>query len=57
MLRDFAKADRVWVEKTLEAVSDAVPLLLAGNEAEFMSRVALLTQPPKQKKPAATEKS
>ena len=51
VLRDFAKADRPWVEKMLEAVSDAVPLLLAGKESDFMSRVALLTQPPKPKKP------
>jgi len=51
VLRDFAKADRPWVEKVLEAVSDAIPLLLAGREADFMSRVALLTQPPKPKRP------
>ena len=51
VLRDFAKADRPWVEKMLDAVSDAVPLLLAGKEADFMSRVALLTQPPKPKRP------
>jgi PTH1 family peptidyl-tRNA hydrolase len=51
VLRDFAKSDRPWVEKMLEAVSDAVPLLLAGREADFMTRVALLTQPPKPKRP------
>lgn len=51
VLKDFAKADKVWVEKTLDAVADAVPLLLAGKEADFMSRVALLTQPPKPKRP------
>lgn len=51
VLRDFAKADLPWVEKMLDAVSDAIPLLLAGKEADFMSRVALLTQPPKPKRP------
>jgi PTH1 family peptidyl-tRNA hydrolase len=50
VLKDFAKSDRPWVEKMLEAVSDAIPLLLAGRDADFMSRVALLTQPPKPKR-------
>ncbi len=65
VLRDFAKAELPWVEKMLDAVADAVPLLLAGKEADFMTRVALLTQPPKPKRPppdkdtakAATEKT
>ena len=51
VLRDFSKADQPWVEKTVAAVADAIPLLLAGGEADFMSRVALLTQPPKPKNP------
>lgn len=50
VLRDFAKSDRAWVAKMLEAVADAVPLLLAGKAPDFMSRVALLTQPPKPKR-------
>jgi PTH1 family peptidyl-tRNA hydrolase len=52
VLKDFSKADRQWVEKMVEAVADAVPLLLGGKEADFMTRVALLTQPPKPKRPA-----
>ena len=52
VLKDFSKADRPWVKKTVEAVADATPLLLAGKEADFMSRVALLTQPTKPKRPA-----
>jgi PTH1 family peptidyl-tRNA hydrolase len=56
VLRDFAKADRAWVEKTLTAVADAVPLLLAGREADFMTRVALLTQPPKPTRPPPEDK-
>ena len=36
----------------VDAVADAVPLLLAGKEADFMTRVALLTQPAKPKRPA-----
>ena len=56
VLGDFAKADRDWLEKLLDAVADAAPLLLAGEESAFPTRVALLTQPPKprpEKKPAA----
>ena len=52
VLKDFSKADRQWVEKMVEAVADAVPMLLDGKEADFMTRVALLTQQPKPKRPA-----
>lgn len=52
VLKDFSKADRQWVDKMVEAVADATPLLLAGKEADFMTRVAFLTQPPKPKRPA-----
>ena len=52
VLKDFSKADRQWVDKMVEAVADATPLLLAGKEADFMTRVSLLTQPPKPKRPA-----
>ena len=47
VLRDFSRSDRVWLEPMLEAVADAVPILLPGDGPGFMSRVALLTQPPK----------
>ncbi|MCW0180725.1 aminoacyl-tRNA hydrolase [Zavarzinia sp.] len=47
VLGDFAKADRVWLEPLLDAVADAAPLLVEGNDAAFQTRVALLTAPPK----------
>ncbi len=50
VLRDFSKADKQWLDKTLEAVADAIPLLLNGDGSAFTTRVALLTQPPKPKK-------
>lgn len=53
VLGDFAKAERPELETFLDAVADAAPLLAAGDEAGFMNRVALLTQPPRPKKPAA----
>lgn len=52
VLGDFAKAERSELETFLDAVADAAPLLAAGDEAGFMNRVALLTQPPRPKKPA-----
>jgi PTH1 family peptidyl-tRNA hydrolase len=60
VLSDFAKADQEWLDKLLAAVSDAIPLLIAGDESKFMTKVALLTKPPplKKEKPAdAPDKS
>jgi PTH1 family peptidyl-tRNA hydrolase len=48
VLHPFAKTDRTWLEPLLDAVADAAPLLAKGNDAQFMTKVALLTQPPKQ---------
>jgi len=49
VLSDFNKADGAWLGKTLEAVAECFPLLVAGDGSGFMSRVALLTQPPRPK--------
>ncbi len=63
VLSDFAKADREWLDKLLVSVSDSIPLLIAGSESKFMTKVALLTQPPAPKKekpkeaPSASENS
>ena len=51
VLRDFSKADRAWVDATLDAIADAAPLLAAGDDSGFMTRVALLTRPPRPPKP------
>lgn len=45
VLSDFHKTEQVWLEPLLDAIADAVPLLTKGADAQFMSRVALLTQP------------
>ena len=47
VLSDFHKADQAWLDPLLDAMADAAPLLARGEDAPFMSRVALLTQPPK----------
>ena len=51
VLSDFSKADEVWLEKLLEAVAEAAPLLVRKDDNKFMTKVALLTQPPPEKKP------
>ena len=44
VLGNFAKQDQVWLEKLLDAVADAAPMLAEGQAEAFMTRVALLTQ-------------
>ena len=45
------RADLPWLEPLLNAVADAAPLLISGDDSAFPTRVALLTQPPKPAKP------
>jgi len=51
VLSDFAKADKAWLEKLLDAVSAEAPLLAAGDASRFMSRVAEIMAPPRPHKP------
>jgi PTH1 family peptidyl-tRNA hydrolase len=53
-LGDFAKAELPTLDKTVEAVAEALPLLLAGNDNAFMTKVDVLTKPPKPPKPPST---
>ena len=46
VLRDFGKADDAWLTPLLDAVAEAAPLLVLGDDPAFMSRVALLAKPP-----------
>ncbi len=50
VLHDFAKEDRAWLDKFLDATAREAPLLLAGDLGGFMSRVAFLMSPPKPKR-------
>lgn len=45
VLHDFAKADGEWLGSLLDAVADCFPLLVKGDDAGFMTRVAMLTKP------------
>ena len=55
VLSDFHNVEQAWLEPLLDALADAAPLLARGGDAAFMSRVALLTQPPKPPKPPRPE--
>jgi PTH1 family peptidyl-tRNA hydrolase len=56
VLSDFAKADKVWLEKLLDAVADEIPALIEGDAPRFMSRVAEIIAPPRPKKPKPAPK-
>ncbi len=47
VLHDFSREDIDWVAKMLEAVAEALPALIAGDDPAFMSKVAALAPPPK----------
>lgn len=51
VLSDFAKADRPWVEKLLDAVAGEISALVEGDAPRFMSRVAEIMNPPRPKAP------
>ncbi len=55
VLKDFSKEDQKWVEKTIDAISSEINYILEGRDPEFMSRVALLTNPPGEKKKTKPE--
>ncbi len=56
VLSNFAKADRDWLTPLMDAVADYAPLLVAGRDSDFMSKVAQATRPPKPEKPAQADK-
>lgn len=47
VLQNFTREDESWVAPTLAAVAEAIPLMLGGDASGFMTKVALLTAPPK----------
>ncbi len=51
VLKDFAKADAAWLDPLLDAIAEHFPLLAAGDDAAFMSKVALTLNPPPPKPP------
>ena len=44
VLGDFAKADRIWLDPLLDEMSRNAGLLIKGEDAAFMNKLALATQ-------------
>ena len=57
VLADFSAADADWLEPLLAACARHLPLLLAGDEGQYMSKVALSLQPPKAQAGGAASES
>ena len=51
VLNDFAKAERDTVAKVIDAVAEALPLLVLGDEPGFMNKVSVSLNPPRPKPP------
>ena len=47
VLHDFAKADGVWLEDLLHAISDGAAALATGDGSRFMNAVSLRVAPPR----------
>ena len=46
VLQNFLPEETIWLDRLLPALAEALPLLLAGQDSGFMSKVALLIDPP-----------
>ncbi len=55
VLQNFDAEDMLWVTPLLEAVAEALPLLIAEDAPGFMTKVALILKPPPPKPPRAAE--
>lgn len=60
VLSDFAKADKAWLDPLLDEIARQAPLLLNGDDAGFMNKLALAVksdEPQKAEKPAPKAQS
>jgi PTH1 family peptidyl-tRNA hydrolase len=51
--QNFPPDETVWLDKMLPAVAEALPILVSGQDSAFMSKVALLIDPPATRPPAS----
>ncbi len=56
VLSDFAKSERPWLERLLDALAEAAPLLARGDDSGFMNKVALLSRDPEEEARRAVRK-
>ena len=57
VLQDFSTEEMGWVTPLVEAVAEALPLLVADDDSAFMSRVSLILKPQRPKPPRPQAKS
>jgi PTH1 family peptidyl-tRNA hydrolase len=50
VLMDFFKEEHETVQSMLDAVADAIPLMIAGDDGRFMNKVSVAINPPPPKK-------
>lgn len=46
VLKPFGKAERETVDKVIDAITSSISLILTGEQEKFMSKVALILNPP-----------
>ncbi len=51
VLNEFSKADMDWLAPLIDAVAEAFPLLVTGDGQKFITKVALILNPPPPKPP------
>ncbi|WP_300513327.1 aminoacyl-tRNA hydrolase [Aliiroseovarius sp.] len=49
VLRDFAKAEQVWLDDLMRGISDGAPYLADGDGAKFSNAIGLRMNPPREK--------
>jgi PTH1 family peptidyl-tRNA hydrolase len=57
VLSAFAKSERPWLERLLDALAEAAPLLAKGDDSGFMNKVALLSRDPEEEARRAERKA
>ena len=57
VLKDFAKADEVWLDDVIRGCSDGAAKLAAGDDAGFMNAVALRAAPQREKPAKQTKQT
>lgn len=55
VLQDFTKEERPIAKAMIEAVTDALPLMITADENKFMNKVNITLNPPKPKEPRTGE--
>ena len=61
VLKDFAKSDQEWLDQLIPLIAEEVDYLVRGDNAGFMTRIALVMKPPRAKpdtanKPISTDR-